>query len=437
MISPQIFARYAAMRVPRYTSYPTAPHFSPEIGEREYRGWLKNLHDGELTSVYLHIPFCREMCWYCGCHTTVTQRQAPVSRYAATLSEEIGLVAAELRGRPVVRHLHWGGGSPTLLEPAAIAALSLQLRRAFDFHPSAELAVEVDPRTLTEPVTRAFVRAGVNRSSVGVQSFDAKVQAAINRPQSFEVTAAAVDLLRRNGVAGINFDLVYGLPLQTAASASATVAQALRLRPDRLAVFGYAHVPGFKPHQRKIDDSALPGPDQRLEQFRAIAGLLVAEGYVQVGLDHFALPDDLLARAASGGTMRRNFQGYTTDPAETLLGLGASAIGHLRHGFVQNAVRIPDYEQRIRAARLPTVRGYRLSDDDRRRATIIEQLMCSYRADVGTLTAPLAQLQADGLIRRTGSVVEVVDEARPLVRTVAAAFDAHLSHSTAPHVVAV
>jgi oxygen-independent coproporphyrinogen-3 oxidase len=437
MITPETFARYAAMRVPRYTSYPTAPHFSAAVDHTEYRAWLRRIPEGEPTSIYLHVPFCRAMCWYCGCHTSVVRRQAPVTRYVASLAREIELVSVELKARPLVHHVHWGGGSPTLLPPESIVQLTHQLRAAFQIDDSAEIAVEVDPRTLTGPVAEAFAASGVNRASVGVQSFDPAVQAAINRMQSFETTATAVELLRSNGVSAINFDLIYGLPLQTEASCKETARQALRLRPDRLAVFGYAHVPSFKPHQRKIDEAALPGLAERHDQFEAMAALFRAEGYVQVGLDHFALPGDPLAHAAEEGKLRRNFQGYTTDPCSTLIGFGASAIGQLPDGFVQNSARIPDYQQRINDGRLAVTRGCRVDEADRQRARIIEALMCSYQADVAGVGAPLERLEADGLIRRCGSRIEVVEEARLLVRVVASAFDAYLPNSAAAHVVAV
>lgn len=295
------------------------------------------------------------------------------------------------------------------------------------------------PKTpsLTEPLATAFARAGVNRASLGVQSFDPVVQAAINRVQSFSTTAAAVTMLRERGVPGINFDLIHGLPLQTMQSCLDTVEQALKLQPDRLSVFGYAHVPSFKPHQRKIDEAALPGLAGRQEQTGAIAAALTAAGYRQIGLDHFALPGDSLAIASEQGLLHRNFQGYTTDHCSDLIALGASAIGRLPHGFVQNAAKIPDYERRIGDGRLATVRGCRISIEDSRRAAIIEQLMCNYRAQVGSVAATLGTLEADGLIRRSGDWVEVTDEGRPLVRAVAAAFDTYLPSSAATHVAAL
>lgn len=437
MISPESFARYAAMRVPRYTSYPPAPHFSPAIDATEYRRWLRELPSADPVSIYIHIPFCREMCWYCGCHTTVTRRQAPISRYVSALLSEIGQVAAEVPGRVAIGHLHLGGGSPTLMTPTDLERLSASLRSSFDLPRGAEIAVEVDPRTLTDDLTGALNSIDVNRASIGVQTFDPHVQAAINRVQSFDVVADAVDKLHRHGIAALNFDLMYGLPCQTTHSCLQTVWQALQLRPDRLSVFGYAHVPGFKPHQRKIRETDLPGPAERFEQASAIEEALLAAGYNKIGLDHFALSDDSLATAAANGTLHRNFQGYTTDSCPTLIGFGASAIGRLPQGFVQNTARIPDYEERVAKGRLAAVRGCRLSADDRCRAEIIEQLMCNYRARVGGLNEPATDLEAQGLVRRDGDLIEVVEEARPLVRVIAAAFDTYLPKTAATHASAV
>ena len=437
-MSPETFARYAAMRVPRYTSYPTAPNFNPAIDQSEYKRWLHDVPADAAVSIYLHVPFCREMCWYCGCHTSVTRRHAPVSRYAEALVAEIRLVGAELETRPRAGHVHWGGGSPTLLNPKDVAKIRETLAQAFHLDALAENAVEIDPRTLTENLTAAFVRAGVNRASLGVQTFDLTVQLAINRVQSFETVARAVEMLRSRGVPAVNFDLMYGLPLQTVDSCLRTVEQALRLQPDRVAVFGYAHVPSFKAHQRRIDETTLPDPAERHAQALAIADALTRAGYRQIGLDHFALPGDSLARAADDGRLRRNFQGYTIDGCTTLLGFGASAIGRLPQGFVQNAARIPDYQRRIASGHLAVVRGSRVTEEDSRRAAIIERLMCDYRADIDEIApAALDQLERDGLVRIEGSSIEVREEARPLVRAVAAAFDAYLPKTADRHVTAV
>ena len=437
MILPETFARYSAMRVPRYTSYPTAPNFSAAVDAAEYASWLRSIEEGSQASVYLHIPFCRQMCWYCGCHTSVTRRQAPVSRYVDTLVREIELVSQRMGSRPRLSHLHWGGGSPTLLRPRDVARISAALGEAFRPDPAAENAIEIDPRTLSHELARALGLAGVNRASLGVQSFDPVVQQAVNRIQSFATTAAAVTMLRASGIPAVNFDLIYGLPFQTVESCVDTVEQALQLQPVRLSVFGYAHVPSFKPHQRKIEEEALPDSAERHAQASAIADALTGAGYRQIGLDHFALPGDSLSIAAEDNSLHRNFQGYTTDRCVNLIAFGASAIGRLQQGFAQNATKIPDYERRIADGRLATVRGSKISEEDIRRAEIIEQLMCNYRAEIGSVEVSMDSLEADGLIRRSGSWIEVTDEGRPLVRAVAAAFDSYLPSSTATHVAAV
>ena len=378
------------------------------------------------------------MCWYCGCHTSVTRRAEPVQRYVEALSAELRMVSEALPGRMRIRHLHWGGGSPTLLAPEDLERLSAEIRDGFDLAPRAELAIEVDPRTLSSEFAEALGRTGVTRASLGVQSFDPRVQAAINRIQTVEQTKGAVQDLRVNGIAAINFDLIYGLPHQNVQSCLDTVQRALEMRPDRLAIFGYAHVPSFKAHQRKIDEAALPGPEERQEQAHAIAAALAGAGYRQIGLDHFALPGDSLSRAADAGALHRNFQGYTTDPCRILIGLGASAIGRLPQGFVQNVPNIPQYQRTVAEGRLPIARGCPVTDEDSQRAAVIERLMCDYRADTGSLHAPaIAELERDGLVTRNGSLIEVLDEARPLVRAVAAAFDSYLPQTSGRHVTAV
>ena len=437
-LTSELLACYADARIPRYTSYPTAPHFSPEIGEAHYRRWLASLPAAE-ASLYLHIPFCRAMCWYCGCHTTVAAREAPVIRYLDCLRQEIELVARYTRDLLSIRHVHFGGGTPTLVPADQMRAMMGNLRARFHINDDAEIAIEIDPRTLTPEMAVTLGECRFNRASMGVQSFDPAVQQAINRVQSLEVTEAAVRLLRANGVRATNFDLIYGLPKQSVQSCLDTVEQALLLRPDRFAVFGYAHVPSFKPHQRKIDGTALPDSEMRFAQSRAIAGALVGAGYVEIGLDHFALPEDALAAAAAGGRLHRNFQGYTTDEAEVLIGLGASSIGRVPQGFVQNEVRIPEYERLIKQCRLPIARGYRFAGDDRMRGAIIERLMCDNAVDLGTIcrsfgtdpaailrVVPLGPLISDGLLEQDGECITIKPHARPLVRTIAAAFDEHL-----------
>lgn len=438
---------YGEERLPRYTSYPTSPHFSEAVSKADYASWLAAIPAHAAASLYLHVPFCRAMCWYCGCHTTVSPRQAPISGYVATLRREIELVAERLANPLEVQHVHFGGGTPTIVEPEEFEHLADLLRRRFHVPPDAELAVEIDPRTLTAAMTAALGRAGVNRASLGVQSFDPQVQRAINRLQSVEQTAQAVAGLRASGVRGINIDLIYGLPQQSTASCVETVRRCLDLRPDRFSVFGYAHVPSFKKHQRKIREAALPDGPARRAQAAAIAEALTGAGYRRIGLDHYARPGDPMAKAQEARALHRNFQGYTTDASELLIGFGASAIGRLPQGYVQNRTVLADYAASIACGEFATAKGYALSAEDRLRAHLIERIMCDFSIDLALAAPPggeasellrtalprLRALEADGLIRLDGSRLTVVEEARDLVRVVASVFDAHLGHSGRTH----
>ncbi|MGA7805461.1 oxygen-independent coproporphyrinogen III oxidase [Bradyrhizobium sp.] len=438
---------YGQERLPRYTSYPTAPHFSAAIGPNTYAEWLQAIPPHASASLYLHVPFCRSMCWYCGCHTSVARRDEPIALYESALRCEVDLVARQIGRRINVEHIHFGGGTPTVMAPDSFTDLIGLIRHCFFVAPTAEIAIEIDPRTLTAVMVDALALGGVTRASLGVQSFDPVIQRAINRVQSFEETAAATTNLRRAGIRGINFDLIYGLPHQTIASCLDTVRRCVELRPDRFSVFGYAHVPTFKKYQRKIDEAWLPDSSERYEQACAIADALQQAGYVQIGLDHFALPDDAMVAAQREGRLRRNFQGYTTDTGNVLLGFGASAIGQLPQGYVQNEVQISAYEGEVGAGRLATVKGYALSADDRLRAEIIERIMCDFGVDLDpicvrhgaeaeamlTASPRLKDLISDGVVALEGTSLAVADNSRFLVRTVAAAFDAHLDTSKQLH----
>ena len=442
--------KYLGERIPRYTSYPTAPHFTPAVGATLYRSWLSVLPDRARLSLYLHVPFCRSLCWYCGCHTRVPGHRDPIDRYVATLEREIALVS-KLAGARRVVHVHWGGGTPTIVGSAAFLALMSLLRERFAVEPDAEVAVEIDPRRLDADMVAALATAGVTRASIGIQTFDERVQRAVNRVQPFEAARNCVDRLRGAGITALNVDLLYGLPHQTVASCEATVEAALALAPARFAVFGYAHVPAMKRHQRLIDEAALPDGEERLRQEQAIGAALLRAGYVRIGLDHYARPEDALAEAQARGQLRRNFQGYTNDPADALLGFGASSIGQLPQGYVQNATGIREWTQSIERSELATVRGLALTREDRLRADVIERLMCDLRADIpailhrhgfppGFLDAERAELDAlaaDGLVRNERGVITVPETARTLVRRIACAFDAYLRPEEARHAVAV
>ncbi len=442
-----LIEKYGEARLPRYTSYPTAPGFSPAVGADTYGDWLSAVKPGTEASLYLHIPFCRSMCWYCGCHTTITQRDEPILDYIDMLRREIDLVSEKVERRLKIRHVHFGGGTPTIMQPEEFCDLIGLLRARFAFMAGMEIAVEIDPRTLTPEMADALGEAGVTRASLGVQSFDPVVQKAINRIQTEAQTAEAVTRLRKAGVEGINFDLIYGLPHQTVASCIETAKAAVSMRPERFAVFGYAHIPSFKKHQRLIDERALADAAGRMAQAEAIAETLAAAGYVRIGLDHYALPGDGLALAARRGRLRRNFQGYTTDACTTLIGFGASAIGRTPEGYVQNEVPPGLYAQRVASGRLATVKGYRLTAEDRLRADIIERLMCDFRVDVAAIAgrhgfeaapliegnARLAALVGDGAIDVRGGTVTVRQDHRFIIRTVAAAFDAYIGETARTH----
>jgi oxygen-independent coproporphyrinogen-3 oxidase len=444
---PDLAACYGQERLPRYTSYPTAPHFSSGIGPETYADWLKALPPRASASLYLHVPFCRSMCWYCGCHTQVARRDEPIAVYASALRCEIDLVSKAIGRRIKVDHIHFGGGTPTIMAPEQFADLIGSIRHSFFVVPTAEIAIEIDPRTLSPGMIDALAYGGVNRASLGVQSFDPVVQRAINRVQSFEETAAATNGLLRAGISGVNFDLIYGLPHQSVASCLDTVRRSIELRPDRFSVFGYAHVPAFKKHQRKISEDWLPDSLERHDQSHAMANALTEAGYVQIGLDHFALPDDPMAVAFRDGTLRRNFQGYTTDASDILLGFGASAIGRLPHGYVQNEVNTRAYSEAIACRRLATAKGYTLTGDDRLRAEIIERIMCDFEVDLEPICARhgsaaetmlnasprLQHLISDGVVELDGTSLALKDSSRFLVRSVAAAFDAHLDGSKQLH----
>jgi len=444
-MDPRLLERYGAP-VPRYTSYPTAPHFHPGVTAADYRAWLGQIGVDDSLSLYLHIPFCAEMCWYCGCHTKVVRRYNPIADYLTLLEREIDLVAQAIPSRPRVSQIHWGGGTPTMLSPEDFLALTERLRDRFAFDGATEIAVEIDPRGLSMDKAAALADAGVTRASLGVQDFNPAVQAAINRIQPYDQIAGAVTALRAVGISAINLDLMYGLPKQSIEDVVRTVDQAVALEPDRLAVFGYAHVPWMKRHQQMIEEADLPGPFERLEQSEATAERLIAQGYRRIGLDHFARPEDPMTRALDAGALRRNFQGYTTDAADHLLGFGASAIGALAQGYLQNAVPFRAYGDTIGAGELAVARGLRLDADDLLRRAVIERLMCdlvvdldavqdadALRQDFAAELKALAPLAEDGLIRINDRRIEVTETGHPFVRAVCARFDGYLGAGEARH----
>ena len=423
-----VLRKYAATPAPRYTSYPPATRFGDAVDAARVAGWLGRTDPDRPVSLYAHVPFCRQQCWYCGCNQKLAARYQPVSDYVATLLKEIGLVAGLLPPGLVFGHLHFGGGTPSVLAPEDLALVMEVLLDRFAPARDAEIAIEIDPRTLADEMVRRLPRMGFNRVSIGVQEFDPAVQAAINRHQPLEMIADVTAALRREGIAAVNFDLMYGLPHQTAATLVETVRASAALRPERIALFGYAHVPWFAKAQRLMPEEALPAPAERAAQALAARRALEAEGYVAIGIDHFALPDDPMAVAAAGGRLHRNFQGYTTDRAQTLIGLGASSITRTPWGYAQNHAETNAWTRALEAGTLPVERGLLFEPDDLVRGALIEQLLCTGCArtrDLGDAVADLAPLAADGLLEVADGDVVLSEAGMMLARVVATRFDAY------------
>ncbi|MBS7455693.1 oxygen-independent coproporphyrinogen III oxidase [Coralloluteibacterium stylophorae] len=438
-LPPTLLARYARP-VPRYTSYPTAAQFSA-LHEATYARWLAAVPPGEAISLYLHVPYCAALCWYCGCRTQATRHHRErVSAYVDLLLREIDLVAERLGRRQPVSAIHFGGGTPNLMSQTELGRVLGRLAGRFDVRADAELAMEIDPRSLTAEFALALGIAGFTRISLGIQDFDPEVQALIHREQPYALVEQAVRWLRDAGIAGINFDLIHGLPGQTETSIRRTVALAAALRPERIAVYGYAHLPQRQRHQRLIPADRLPDTLLRHRLREAAHADLLDAGYLAVGMDHYALPGDALATQP----LARNFQGYSSDRAATLIGLGASAIGQFAQGYAQNVAATPLWREALEHGRLPVARGHALDDDDRLRRTLIERLMCDFSAPLGALAAAagrsadelvvdpamLDQLIADGLAWRSGDWVGATPRGRPLVRSLCAVFDSRTGGST-------
>mgnify|MGYP003675346279 CR=1 FL=1 len=408
-------------RVPRYTSYPTAAAFGP------------------LVSVYLHIPFCERLCWFCACQTQGTKTLSPVESYLETLQAELNLLRAVLPRGVRMGRMHWGGGTPTILPPPLIHRLARAVKAVLPPAEGWEFSVEIDPTMVDRAKIAALAAEGMNRASIGIQDFDPAVQAAIGRDQPFEVTRACVEDLRDAGVGSLNTDLVYGLPHQTEARLASTVDQVLRLAPDRVALFGYAHVPWMSKRQKLIDAAALPDELARYRLAELAAQAFRSAGLTGIGIDHFARPGDGLAHAAQTGRLRRNFQGYTDDTCPTLIGMGASSISRFAGGYVQNAHATAAYAQRIGSGQLAGARGHAMRAEDRLRARAIEMLMCDFLLDRPALArefgAPatvldptildVAQRFGD-LVALSGEALAILPEGRPLTRIIASAFDAHV-----------
>ncbi|QOL82430.1 oxygen-independent coproporphyrinogen III oxidase [Pseudooceanicola spongiae] len=423
-------------KVPRYTSYPTAPHFSDATGPQDHADWIAAIPPGATISLYIHVPFCRHLCWFCACRTQGTQSEAPVAAYLQTLLAELKTLKSQLPEGVSLSRLHWGGGTPTLLSPAMMQTLAGAIAEVAPLAPNAEFSVEIDPNEVDAARLSVLSAAGMNRASIGVQDFDPQIQKCIGRVQSYEVTRDVVTAIRDHGVHSLNADILYGLPHQTPAKITDSVQKLLSLSPDRVALYGYAHVPWMARRQSMLPSEALPLPQERLALFEAARQLFQWDGYAEIGIDHFALAGDGLEIAQKAGLLRRNFQGYTDDTSDVLIGVGASSISRFPQGYTQNNAATSGHTAAIRNGGFSTTRGHMFTAEDRLRGRIIEALMCDFEVRTGELAAhfpvsPAALIamfngvadQFPGLLRVTTDGLFIPEPVRPLTRMIARAFD--------------
>lgn len=435
-VTDALVSRYD-VPAPRYTSYPTAPIWTPAIGPKEFTDALAQAaqRPADPLSVYVHIPFCRERCAFCGCNVVIARSNATADRYLGALDTEIGACAVPLGARRTLSQVHWGGGTPTFLDEPQIARLWDSLLRRFTLAPGAEVSIEVDPVVTSRGQVELLRKLGFNRMSLGVQDLDPEIQKTIDRIQSPEQTKALLDHARSLGFRGINFDLIYGLPGQTPASWSRTLEQVIAMRPDRLAVYGFAYLPDQRTNQKRLPMSTIPTGAAKLDLFRLAYEGFLGAGYEPIGMDHFALPDDELAQARRRRELTRNFQGYTVHAAQDVVAFGVSSISDIGGLYAQNAHQLARYETAVLRGELATERGMRLSADDQRRRRLIQQIMCNFWVDLGPEAerelAPellrLRELEKEGLLKLQGSEVELTPLGRIFVRNVACVFDAYLT----------
>ena len=447
----QAWIPFASRPVPRYTSYPTAADFTPQVAETEAGIWASQTAPDKPISVYIHVPFCEKLCFYCGCATSVPNGYTRIAAYLEILHREIDLWARALGAHGGMAHLHFGGGSPNALSAEDFKDLVAHASRAFGLRPGAEIAAEIDPRGLTPAFIHAMAASGVNRVSFGVQTLSATVQQAVGRIQPKVLLSEGIARLHEAGIGAINMDLMYGLPYQTVTDVEEAAHFAAEMGAARISLFGYAHVPWFAKHQAAIDEDALPGLEARFEQAEAGARTLELAGYQAIGLDHFARADDSLTQAARTGALHRNFQGYTDDPCDTLVGIGSTAISQFSGGYIQNFKERTAWRAAIEAGRLPVERGVALTEDDRLRARAIETLMCQMEVDVDGLCREMGAapdsladaletarfLQSAGLCRIAGSTIQVPPDARLFLRTVAQCLDGRYKPAPRRHAKAV
>jgi oxygen-independent coproporphyrinogen-3 oxidase len=428
---------------PRYTSYPTVPEWRHDLGSDAFAERLEaagRAGQAAPLSLYVHLPFCRSLCWYCGCNVVIAQDACATERYLDQLVMEMDLVGERLGFRRSLSQVHWGGGTPTFLSEAQLERLWTEITRRFTLLPDAEVAVEVHPAVTTPAQLTLLRQLGFNRVSMGLQDFNPRVQAATNRLQTPEQTRALLEHARALGFSGVNFDLIYGLPHQEPEGWAHTLSQVLQMRPDRLAVYSFAYMPEVLKHQRRMPAEAIPSGRAKLDLLRAAYGTFVGAGYRPIGMDHFAVPEDELARAQEQRMLGRNFQGYTVKWAADVVALGSTGISDVAGAYFQNVRQLPRYAANLKQGRFATERGIYLSEDDKRRRAVITQLMCNFWVDLGSDAESYFELELerlrtfeeDGLVLRTGTQLELTPLGRLFVRNVAMVFDAYLAWAERP-----
>ncbi|CAI3936542.1 Coproporphyrinogen-III oxidase HemN (oxygen-independent) or related Fe-S oxidoreductase (HemN) (PDB:1OLT) [Commensalibacter communis] len=450
VVSFDRLARYEG-NLPRYTSYPTAVQFTDNVGFSHYKEWLQALPTGEPVSLYLHVPFCDELCKFCACNTQVVNQESIRSAYGDLLCEELKRLAGFLQTRRSVSFIHFGGGTPTTLPMNAMKRVMQTIYSLFDIQEDADISIELDPRHVSVEYFSMLHPLGFTRVSFGVQDLDPKVQKACGRIQSKELTAHCIDVVRQNHIQSVNVDLIYGLPNQTVESLRETIHSVVELKPDRLAVFGYAHVPWKFKRQTLLEGDVLPDSMERFQQRQVIDEILQEAGYQVIGLDHYALPHDSMSKAAQKGTLHRNFQGYTIDNAPALLGVGASSVSIVPQGIVQNHASVAMYQKAMSQEGLPIARGVERDEEDLLRWTVIERLMCDLYIDLNSVTrqynkpnsffdealAKLKTFEEDGLVRVEDYKITVTEEGRCFLRNIVVVFDTYYRVAPQRHAQAI
>lgn len=435
--------KYLSARAPRYTSYPSALYFNDSVNADLYARALSHVELYEPISIYVHVPFCRQLCWYCGCNMRVENSYERALPYVDHLCDEIQLVSRALQGRGRPASIHFGGGSPNFLETRELARILDTIESNLGLTDDTRQAIELDPRLIKQGSMAQLAKLGFSRISLGVQDFDANVQQAINRIQSFDLIESCVSSVREAGIEDLSFDLLYGLPRQTMASFAETINKTIALSPDRVSVFGYAHLPSALPRQRMIDADELPDEVLRADLSELADAMLVAAGYKQIGFDHYAKPGNSLYAAACAGSLRRNFQGFTDDIAVTMIGLGASSVSFAAGVYAQNAKSVKQYAADIEAGRLPIEKGVVRTARDEAYAQVIEDLLCRRRADlagysgglkrteIDNIKQRLKEFSRDGIVTINGDLIEIPLEARDLSRAIVATFDPYAQSTPA------